>query len=775
MKYFKFLSPFFLALVLMISCDRIALPSDVEVAMANKPDKVDYNIDVKPILSDKCFACHGPDAKKQKADLRLDIAAIAYHKISDNGLKAINPGSLSKSEIIHRILSTDPDYQMPTPESHLSLTAQEKAILVRWVKQGAEYKPHWALVPPVKGEPPKVKDKDWVKNDIDNFVLNRLEREGLAPSPEADKYTLIRRVSFDLTGLPPTLQEISQFVADTRSNAYELMVGRYLQSPRYGERMAAYWLDVARFADSYGYLDDRHRDASPWRDWVINAYNKNLPFDKFITWQLAGDLLPHATQEQMLATGFNRNHRLNSEAGIIDEEFRVEYAVDKTNTLGQALMATSIGCAKCHDHKYDPISQKDYYSLFAFFNSTNELANPNIGDDNILPGPTILITKKREEEQIEALKNYIKNLELQKTRTPALPEKDIEKSLRQKCIAALNFEATRTGVAYKNAYDLKGPLAPYSSPVFPNLANPSLSAEALGPEVGKGISGKSLKLKSNDETFVHLPAYKIAYFERYEPFAVSFWLKLPQQYDLAAVFHCSDPRRYGYQGYDLMLKNNRLNFRINHAFPHDAISILGKEVLQTGRWYHVAVSYDGSSKAAGAKIFLDGKQLPASTEADHLIKNIRSQVHIQKQPYPYQGFTLGARTQDKALPGGEIDELMIFNNDINADEAAWLYNNKKIITAPITIQQHTGDSLLNARRQLAAVYDSVKEAMVMGDLPVPRQTYVLKRGVYDSYGDKVFPTHPKRSWPTQRIFHRTAWVWPTGFFCRNNRSPQGWP
>lgn len=734
----KRIASFSSIVLLLIGCgSSIEIPPDVKLAVADLPDKVDYNIDVKPILSDKCFRCHGPDANKQKADLRLDIPDFAYHKKTESGLKAIKPGSLSKSEIIHRILSNDTGYVMPTPESHLTLTAQEKAILIKWVEQGAIYKPHWAFVAPEKQKIPAVKNNGWIKNDIDNFVLTRLEREGIQPSPEADRYTLIRRVAFDITGLPPTLEEINQFVNDKTSNAYELMVDRYLKSPHYGERMAAYWLDVARFADSYGYLDDRHRDASPWRDWLINAYNKNLSFDKFITWQLAGDLLPNATQEQILATGFNRNHRLNTEAGIIDEEFRVEYVVDKTNTLGSAILATSIGCAKCHDHKYDPISQKDFYSLSAFFNSTNELANPNIGDNNIVAGPTLLLTSKADEQQIKLIKEYISKLESEEKNIPVKVDKSIEQSLQEKNIAALNFESTKPGIAFKNPYDLKEPLKPYSTTVFPNFTNPSLSAEAMGNESGTGVSGKSLKLKDDDETTVRLPAYKIAYFERYEPFAISLWVKLPKTYDKAAVFYCSDSRRYGYQGYDLMLKDNHLNFRISHAYPHDGISIISKETLQTNRWYHVAISYDGSSKAAGTNLFLDGKKIPVTIELDKLVKNIRSQVNIQKQPYPYTGFTIGARTQDKGFPGGEIDELMIFNNQISLEEAAYLFNNKKIITGRPTHKTTAENPLFNARKQLATLYDSIKEAMVMGDLAVPNETFVLKRGDYASRGEKV--------------------------------------
>ncbi len=304
------------------------------------------------------------------------------------------------------------DYMMPTPASHLRLTAAEKATILKWIDQGATYKPHWAFVAPQKVQLPDVSDKNRIKNDIDRFVLAKLEHEGLHPSPEADKETLIRRVSFDVTGLPPTIAEIDAFVKNNSATAYEQMVDHFLQSPRYGERMAAYWLDVARFADSHGYLDDKHRDASPWRDWVIEAYNKNLPYDQFISWQLAGDLLPNATKEQILATGFNRNQKQNTEAGIIPEEFRVEYNVDRTNTLGAGIMGLTLGCAKCHDHKYDPVSQKDYYSLYAFFNSTFELGSSNYGNyRNMVPGPTLLLTSKQDDRKIDSLNAVIQYLE----------------------------------------------------------------------------------------------------------------------------------------------------------------------------------------------------------------------------------------------------------------------------------------------------------------------------------------------------------------------------
>ncbi|MEP7230204.1 MAG: DUF1549 domain-containing protein [Ginsengibacter sp.] len=363
---------FITGIFLLISCSP-SLPGDVAAAYKTLPENIDFNRHVKPILSDRCFSCHGPDKGKLQAGLRLDLPESALAELPETpGKKALVPGSLRNSEVFHRIISNDPDYVMPEPKSHLTLTAYEKAMLIKWIEEGAKYKPHWAFIKPVKNKVPQVSQKTWVKNPIDNFILQRLENEKLAPSAEADKETLLRRVTFDLTGLPPTIAEMDAFLKDHSPKAYEKQVDRLLASPHYGERMAVDWLDVARFADSHGYTVDRIRDMSPWRDWVINAFNKNLSYKNFITWQLAGDLLPHPTKEQLIATAFNRNHQQNMEGGIIEEEFRVEYVSDRVNTSSEAFMALTVGCAKCHDHKFDPISQKEYYQLFSFFNNVKE-------------------------------------------------------------------------------------------------------------------------------------------------------------------------------------------------------------------------------------------------------------------------------------------------------------------------------------------------------------------------------------------------------------------
>ena len=381
------------------------------------PAKVDYNFHVKPILSDRCFACHGPDEAKRGAELRLDTEEGMFAKLESGGY-AIVKGKPHRSKMINRIHQSDAELMMPPPESNLSLTAYEKAILEKWIDQGAKYKEHWSFIPPQKAAPPKVQNTNWTSNEIDYFILSKIEKEGLNPSDIASKEALIRRVTFDLTGLPPTLEEIDAFLNDSAEDAFEKVVDRLLSSEKYGERMAADWLAVARYGDTHGYEADSERMAWQWRDWVIDAFNLNKTYDQFITEQLAGDLIPNPSREQMIATAFNRNHLMNSENGIIDEEWRVEYVSDRTNTAGKALMGLTMECAKCHDHKYDPISQKDYFSLFAFFNN---VAEPGQIRYQTQAAPVLDLTTPDQDQvlqEIEALstqqhaviKDYIANL-----------------------------------------------------------------------------------------------------------------------------------------------------------------------------------------------------------------------------------------------------------------------------------------------------------------------------------------------------------------------------
>ncbi len=370
------------------------------------PDKISFNFHVKPILSDRCFKCHGPDENTREAGLRLDTkegAFAALGKAKDH--YAIIPGDVENSTLVQRIFSDDPEEVMPSLESNLTLDEYEKQILKKWIQQGAEWQQHWSFTPPKQSDIPEVVQKDWPKNEIDYFILSRLEKENIKPSPEADKERLIRRLSFDLTGLPPTLELIDAFLADSSEMAYENAVDQLLSTPAYAERMAASWLDLARYADTHGYQDDLERVMWPWRDWVIHAYRKNMPFDQFVKWQLAGDLLPDPTREQIIATAFNRNHKITQEGGVIPEEFRVEYVADRTQTFATAFLGLTMECARCHDHKYDPISQKDYYQLFGFFNNVPEKGL--IETYGAIPEPYIFLTK----EEIDQTLHFVNNLD----------------------------------------------------------------------------------------------------------------------------------------------------------------------------------------------------------------------------------------------------------------------------------------------------------------------------------------------------------------------------
>jgi hypothetical protein len=338
------------------------------------PDIVSYNFDVRPILSDKCIACHGPDANKREAGLRLDVAEDAYKALKENpAAHALVPGKPEISEVYRRIIAKDSNMRMPPVSSNLKLSEREISLIEKWIKQGAKYENHWAFIPPTKSSIPKVKDSKWPKNEIDYFILAMQEQKGFSPNVQADKERLLKRVSLDLTGLPPSLEMMDAFLSDNRAKAYEKVVDNLLKNPAYGERMALPWLDVARYSDSYGYQMDNFRTQWPWRDWVIHSLNNNLSYKEFVTWQLAGDQLPNGTKEQLLATAFNRNHKITEEGAVDEEEYRISYVTDRNDTFGKAMLGVTLECARCHDHKYDPLSQKEYYQLFSFFNNVNEL------------------------------------------------------------------------------------------------------------------------------------------------------------------------------------------------------------------------------------------------------------------------------------------------------------------------------------------------------------------------------------------------------------------
>ncbi len=378
-------------------------------AMPALPDQVDYNFHIKPIISDRCFKCHGPDKAKQESELGLHNEEGLFKTLKDDPSRhVIVPGKPELSELYLRIMEHDPDLLMPPPESNLALSEWEKAVIKKWIEQGAAYKQHWAFIPPQQPQLPSVKNSDWTRNELDFFILKKLEDEGLQPNEEADKERLLRRVSYDLTGLPPSLDLMEQFLADQSSEAFEKVVDQLLALPAYGEHQAVFWLDLARYADSHGYQDDSYRSMWPWRDWVIHAFNENQPYDEFVTWQLAGDLLPKANKAQILATGFNRNHKITQEGGVIEAEYRTEYMADKTNLYGLAFMGLTYECARCHDHKYDPISQEEYFKTYAFFNQSSEKGfYGDVSNVSIAEAPVLVPTK----EELDGILHFINDSE----------------------------------------------------------------------------------------------------------------------------------------------------------------------------------------------------------------------------------------------------------------------------------------------------------------------------------------------------------------------------
>jgi len=735
-----------------------APPEELETAYQNLPEKIDFNYHVKPILSDKCFACHGPDMANQKAGLRLDIEENAYEALEGSGNHPIVPGKPGKSELVDRILSDDPEIKMPPPEFKVELSKKEIAVLTKWVEQGAEYKPHWSFIKPKKEKLPKNATKDWAKNEIDHFVAAKLEFKKLSPSERASKENLIRRLNFDLIGLPPTLQQISDFVNDTAENAYEKVVDRLLASPAYGERMAAEWMDVARYADSDGYLDDKHRDFSPYRDWVIKAFNENMPYDQFTTWQIAGDLIDKPTQESILATAFNRLHKKNSEAGIVYEEYRVEYVADRALSVGKAFLGLSVECARCHDHKYDAISQKDHYELFAFFNSTNEIGTAIYGPGQV-PGPSLLLTNDEQDKILEYVDKNIHSTEKQLVSIRKEEPKEVvtlvsnkpklqnafEKGLQKGLVANLDFER----------------LKKIDDKVYHSTTKIGNAAATIvrEPEIKDGVDGKALFI--NDYTSVTLPK-KVGWFDQSDPFTISLSLYPQNVYEEVAVYtHCEE-MRLGLKGYSMHLENNHPKFIIARSWPSNAIQVKTKEPITEKEWSTVTVSYDGLAKADGVKIYVNGKEVPVTVEIDNLYKSILFEKNAHN--YAFNGFTLGMRDKLILFKDGGLDNLKIYERELSALEVMYDQAPEEAIelattsTKPELLSdfyyksmdadaEQTRKKLQQLRKEKLAELEPIKEIMVLGDLPEPRPTYVLDRGMYDAPTEEVQPDIPEAVMP----------------------------
>jgi len=755
---------FYLVTILSLwSCGGPEIPEDVQLAYDKLPKEIDFNQHVKPILSDKCYLCHGPDKAKISAGLQLHIPDLAYKESENNpGKYSIDPGNPGNSILVDRILSDDPEMVMPEPESHLFLTNYEKAMLVRWIDEGAEYKDHWAFLPPSKKEPPKVELKDKIGNLVDNFVLAKLELEGLQPSESADKETLLRRLSFDLTGLPPTLEETDAFSKDDSPNAYEKQVDRLLASTHFAEQMTLDWMDLSRYADTHGYTVDRYRDVSPYRDWVISAFDKNMPYDEFIRWQLAGDMMENPTKEQILATTFNRLHPQNLEGGIVDEEFRSEYVADRTNVVSEGFLGLTFACAKCHDHKYDPISQKNYYEMYSFFNNVNE--SGQIPWDWSMPVPNMQLPTDEQEKFMAYIDNLVEEKEQTIAKVASSESEQAQAWITSESYKKLNPKGTPSNLVakidFKNG-SLKNALNSSQKGKMDRQFAPKQIAKIV-----EGHSGKGLELDGD----AWLDLNPIGVFRRNEPFSIGIRVNIPEELENGVIFHKNyGTRLHSYRGYHLGIKENKLDVIMAHVWPDNAIVEISTKDVPKNQWVQITMTYDGSSKSSGLKLYMDGEELETDVTVDNLYKDIIFNAYedfIYKQPIE-PGLQIGARWRGKGIGGGVVDDILVFDKELNSIEVGQISNPEKIeiLLAKNKSQLSTTDkkqleiyflsqksksyqqSLTDLKKTRRIQLDSaerVQEIMVMKEMEKPRETFLLERGLYDQYGEQVYPNTPEK-------------------------------
>lgn len=643
------------------------------VAMAAAAAPVEFNRDVRPILSDRCFACHGPDKASRKSALRLDVESNAKSKQA-SGKTAIVPGDPSTSEIIRRVTSTNKTLRMPPAYlGHDALPASEIDVLQRWINEGAAYQAHWSLIPPKKSP---------LADSIDGFIRARLEREGLKPSPEADRATLVRRVSLDLTGLPPSEEDLKS------NEPYEKIVDRLLVSPRYAERMAIRWLEAARYADTNGYQTDGPRDMWRWRDWVIDAFHRNMPFDQFTVEQIAGDLLPNATMQQRLATGFNRNHRTSAEGGIVDEEFRVDYVADRAETTSTVWMGLTVGCARCHDHKYDPITQKEYYQLFAFFNNVPEKGFVyNFGNEEPYMKAPLPDQQKR------------------------LNELDAKVATAKARVAELAPVIDRE----EARWEAKG-------------------GTASDWTVTEGMTYREPKrLSFAGKDFVTAPDKSVAHFDYKDPF--TFAARIKPATNKGAILSRAQDYFEG-SGHGLYLIDGKIRLHVIFRWTDLGMRVETAQPVKLNEWQHVLVTYDGSMKAAGVHMYVDGKPQELKILFDQCIWPIDS-----KEPFRI-GAGAGLRFQ------GDIEDVRVYKRDLSAEEAAVVAGRASGARmcflekhAPAQVKQAYAD-LRAAEQERNQFYDTIPTVMVMQERADRRPAFLLKRGAYDAHGEQVQPGVP---------------------------------
>jgi Protein of unknown function (DUF1553)/Protein of unknown function (DUF1549)/Concanavalin A-like lectin/glucanases superfamily/Planctomycete cytochrome C len=721
----------------------LAAPVSPTVSAQAPTAPLSFNRDIRPILSNNCFTCHGPDEKQRETKFHFDTREGAF---LEEGI--IVPGNSGRSALYRRITHEDSNERMPPFESGHTLTDKQIELLKRWIDEGAKWDTHWAYAAPVRPEPPPVAKKNWPRNPIDRFILARIERVGLEPSREADKAALLRRVTYDLTGLPPTPAELDTFLADRSPDAYEKRVDTLLQSPHYGERMAVPWLDAARYGDTHGYHIDSHRGMWPWRDWVIGAFNRNLPFDQFAIEQLAGDLLPAATRDQQVASGFNRNHMINFEGGAIAAEYQVEYVMDRVDATATTFMGLTMACARCHSHKFDPISHKEFYQFYAFFNNVPELGLDGRRGN---AAPTLLLTTAPQEQMLEELEARIEGLNIALGDDYVRPSQQAWEQSVVDRVRGNGDGVDRAGLAAH--YELDGSFSDISGRYQHGRMVSGDPTFETG-QIGRGVTFDG----DTEVSFGNVGA-----FDRAEPFSIAVWLRgrgnLP-----TAVFQKLDDkdRRRGFEWrlddmelFDIQRWAGRLTVTLTSEAPANAIQVKTRERLRQGDWTHVVMAYDGSGRAGGLALYANGKRLEVEVVKDALKGPIRTDAEL----------TLGRRELGPPFVG-QIDDLRLYQRALTpaeVEDLALHYRARVILSGLIGkpsreqtdflkdyfLTYAAPDALKAKRRELTAavkekdtIEKTIPTAMVMGELKKPRESFVLARGDYRNPTDKVQPGVP---------------------------------
>ena len=702
---------------------------------AQKNSGLAYNRDIRPVLAENCFSCHGTDSASRKAGLRLDHFETATNRL-ENGAVAILPGQPDSSELVRRIFATDDD-QMPPAKINKVLSPAQKELFKRWIAAGAHYEPHWSFIPPVKAPLPKVRNTKWARTPIDAFILARLAAEKLKPNPEADKRTLIRRVSLDLTGLPPTPAEVEAFVNDPAPDAYEKVVDRLLASSAWGEHRARYWLDAARYGDTHGIHYDNYREMWTYREWVISAFNQNMPFDEFTIENLAGDLLPDATRDQKIGSGFNRCNVTSNEGGSIDEEVLVAYTRDRTETTAQTWLGLTAGCAVCHDHKYDPLSQKDFYSLSAFFNNTTQKAM----DGNIKATPPVMVIPKAEDDpRWQKLGDEISAAETNILARRTSARGDFTNWLAETYHLGLSGEPAAGKLVFAAALDEGG-----GEEIFFDFAGTNQAAP-LGANTNwqDGAVAARAYTISGTEAPVFADAGN---FERTNAFSYAAWVRVKDDKSGALFARMAD-KDGKFRGWDLFLDGGKPTLHLIHDWPDNALKVSAKLELPKDRWNHVAVTYNGSSKAKGVKIYVNGELQELVMLNDNLTASTRTTVPLK----------LGQRDTGSAVAHAGLQDLKLFARELKPAEIAELINLPRLqwlAVKPQRTKEETEELFPlwlgkadGVYRGLVAARDGLKKeelqirgrstvAYVMNECTNAPEAYVLFRGAYDQRRDRV--------------------------------------